>query len=255
MFKKIHVKICIAQIETDKGNIEKNIETHKEWIELAISENVDFITFSELSLTGYEPELAERLATDQNDLRLAVFQKISELNCITIGVGLPIKSEFGILISMVIFKPKQIRQIYSKQKLHSDELPYFVEGNQQLILVTDNEKIAPAICYESLQVEHAQNAINLGAEIYMASVAKPQNGIEKAFSHYPKIAKKYSIPVLMSNCIGFCDNFLAVGQSAIWNREGELLEKLSSDKEGILIYDTKTDKVVKKEKITSNNKT
>ena len=234
------MKIGIVQTKSEKGNIESNSASHKKWIEIAVSEKADLIAFPELSLTGYEPKLAKELATDPNDSRLNEFQKISDFNQITIAVGLPTKSDLGILISMVIFQPNQARSIYSKQKLHSDEKPYFIEGKEQTLLTLKDMKIAPAICYESLQPEHSEYASELGAVLYLASVAKSQTGIEKAFTHFPKIANKYSMPVLMSNCIGYCDTFKSAGQSAIWNKNGVLIGKLDDQKEGILIYDTKT---------------
>lgn len=246
------MKICVAQTKPEKGNIKYNIENHLGWIELAVAEKSDLIIFPELSLTGYEPELAKELATDQKDSRLDKFQKISDSNAITIGIGLPTKSNSGIFISMVIFQPNRDRKIYSKQKLHLDELPYFIQGNEQIMLNIKNKRIAPAICYESLQPEHSEKANRLGAELYLASVAKSQNGIEKAFAHYPKIAKKYSMPVLMANSVGFCDNFLSVGQSAIWDNKGNLLKKLENDKEGLLLFETETQQVMVKEKTTTS---
>jgi predicted amidohydrolase len=121
-----------------------------------------------------------------------------------------------------------------------------VNGEKQLILTVNNKKIAPAICFESLQAEHAEHASQLGAEIYLASVAKSQSGINKALIQYPEIAKKYSMSVLMSNCIGFCDNFQSAGQSAVWNQEGKLVSQLDDHSEGIILFDTET-----KEAITS----
>lgn len=242
------MKIAIAQINPMKGNIQKNIDIHKIWIEIAISEDVDFITFSELSLTSYEPKLAKELAMGISDIRLDVFQQISNQNDITIGLGTPLQSESGIHISMVIFQPNLLRKIYSKQRLHDDELPYFTCGKEQLILSIEDKKIAPAICYESLQKEHTEYAKKLGANIYLASVAKAQNGVEKAYLHYPKIAKAFSMPVLMSNSIGFCDNFMSAGQSAVWNSKGNLKAQLNADTEGIIIFDTETEDVIKKEK-------
>ena len=107
-----------------------------------------------------------------------------------------------------------------------------------------NKSIAPAICYESMLIEHAEDVNKLGAEIYLTSVAKSQEGINNAKSHYPLIAKKFTMPVLMSNCIGFCDNFESVGQSAVWTKEGNLAGQLDDKKEGILIFDTETEEVI-----------
>ncbi|NRF96316.1 carbon-nitrogen hydrolase family protein [Paenibacillus frigoriresistens] len=241
------MKIAVAQIMPQKGNILENIEKHKALISLAVSGQASAIFFPELSITGYEPELAMDLATDQYDHRFDDFQHISDKNHITIGIGVPTKSISGILISMIIFQPNQPRQTYSKQKLHADEFPYFVGGNEQIVLTLDGTKVAPAICYESLQIEHAEQANNLGADIYLASVAKSRNGVGKAMSHYPHIANTYSMTVLMTNCIGLCDNFESVGQTAVWNNHGHLVGQLNDTNEGIIIYDLTTKSLIKKQ--------
>jgi predicted amidohydrolase len=153
---------------------------------------------------------------------------------------------------MVIFEPNKPRQTYSKQQLHSDEFPYFENGVGQVIIKTNDKNIAPAICYESLQPTHAENAFKLGADVYLASVAKPAKGVKNAFDLYPSIAKQYAMPVLMANCVGFCDNFLSVGKSAVWTKEGELVGQLDDKTEGILIFDTETAVIVSR--ILTSNK-
>jgi predicted amidohydrolase len=238
------MKIAVAQIKPVKGDIQKNIEIHKNWIMQATAENADFIAFPELSLTGYEPALAKELAICRNDPRLGEFQQISDRNNISIGIGAPTKLANGILISMLIFQPSKPLEIYSKQILHSDELRYFIEAKEQLILTIEHKKIAPAICYESLQRAHLINARAVGAELYVASIAKSQAGIEKAYTHYAHMAKEFSIPILVSNALGHCDNFFSAGQSAIWNEKGQVLAKLGSEKEGLLLWDTETNSVV-----------
>ncbi len=237
------MKICIVQAEPKKGNVTANIEAHKKFIELALTLNAEAIFFPELSLTGYEPELAKKLATNQNDNRLDIFQQISDHHNIIIGLGMPTTFDAQIRISMIIFQPNQPRQTYSKQLLHSDELPYFEHGDEQIIITTKGKNIAPAICYESLQPTHIERASKLGANLYLASVAKPAKGVKNAFDHYPNIAKQYAMPVLMSNCVGFCDNFLSAGQSAVWTKGGELIGQLDHKTEGFLIFDTETEKV------------
>lgn len=239
------MKISVAQTKPIIGNIAANIATHKILIQLAISYNADAIFFPELSVTAYDSELAKDLATDLNDPIFDDFQKISDSNKITIGIGMPTKTSVGIQISMIIFQPDNERQMYSKQHLHSDEFPYFIKGEKQIILKVGDKNIAPAICYESMLIEHSEYANKLGAEIYLASVAKSQDGINNAKSHYPPVAKKFAMPVLMSNCLGFCDNFESVGQSAVWSKRGQLLGQLDDINEGILIFDTQTEEVIK----------
>lgn len=238
------MKICVAQTNPVKGEISINIENHLALTELALDQGIEVILFPELSLTGYEPELAQELAMDPTDMRLDAFQQVSDRHQVTLGLGMPVRGVKGIYISLVFFQAHSPRQVYSKQYLHQDEDPYFIPGTDQLCLTTGSHKISPAICYELSIPAHADLAVKNGASIYMASVAKTGLGVDKAEIRLSEIARQYSIPVMMSNCIGFCDHFLAAGRSSVWNKEGERLGQLNDSQEGLLIYDTDTASVL-----------
>lgn len=231
------MKLCLAQICPIKGDIDQNIEIHKQWIQQASDSGSDLICFPELSLTGYEPTLAKTLSCSPDDERWSVFDELSKSNSITIALGLPLEFEEKLGIGMLIFSPYQKRQTYIKQHLHEDELPFFSPGKEQVIIKLKGFNIAPAICYESMQVSHLQKALENGADVYLASVAKDDKGVEKGYQHYPMIAEKYKIPVLMVNSIGECDNFFCAGRSSVWNQNGIQIECLLSKNEDLLIYD------------------
>jgi predicted amidohydrolase len=240
------MKICAAQTIPVAGEIEINIGKHKKLIDLAVLQRADVIIFPELSLTGYEPRLARQLATTTNDERLNDLQLISDVRHITIGVGMPIRSSSGILISMIFFRPNKTREIYSKQYLHKDEYPYFINGEEQALLTEGKNKIAPAICYELSVPAHAREAFRMGAEIYIASVAKSAEGVQKAIKTLSGTARKYSMTVLMSNCAGLCDGVQCAGQTSIWDKGGLLAGQLNHTDEGILIIDTATQQIIEK---------
>jgi predicted amidohydrolase len=236
------MKLCSAQIQPIKGDIENNIQKHISFINRSIENGAEIIIFPELSLTGYEPTLAKTLATTQNDSRLDIFQEISDAKRIIIGVGIPTIQSIGICISMIIFQAQIPRQTYSKQILHANEYPYFINGNSQIFITKNKHKIAPAICFESLQIEHSSYASQNGTTIYFSSVAKSAKGVEKAFQHYSEIAKNFNMTVLMVNCIGQSDDFVSTGNSAVWNNDGILIAQLNDSDEGLLIFDTETQK-------------
>lgn len=236
------MKICAAQIKPVKGDIQTNIEKHKKFIALAVSYAADLIIFPELSLTGYEPAMAKELANDENDSRFDAFQKISDENKIIIGIGMPVKNAAGICISIILFHPNHVRQVYSKKYLHADEEPFFVPGQNAAVFINQTN-IALAICYEVFIPEHVENAVKQGAEIYVASVAKPAAGVKKTGIIFPVVAEKYAMPVLMANCVGYCDNFESAGGSAVWNNKGLLLARLNETDEAIIMIDTETEQV------------
>ncbi len=235
------MKITLAQIKPIKGKIAANIIQHKKWIHLAIANQADLIIFPELSITGYEPTLAANLAISPSDSRFADFQELSNQHAIIIGIGAPIQKEQGINIGLLLFHPNQPRQIYAKKYLHVDELPFFVEGKNEEVLIRGTD-IALAICYELSVAKHAISAAKNGAKMYIASVAKTESGVLHSEKRLSKIANDYSMPTLMVNCFGYFDDFESVGQSAAWDKEGKLLKQLESRKEGLLIYDT-SDKI------------
>lgn len=232
------MKICLAQTKPVTGNVVENIKRHQQCIELASTNAADLIIFPELSLTGYEPELAGKLATTLNDKRFDTFQQLSDVHGITIGAGMPLLSTNGITISMIIFQPGANRQMYAKQYLHEDEVPYFVPGTPTIQLLGKQDDIGLAICYEISVGAHAEQLRTMGAKVYLASVAKFQSGIETAYERMSEIARSYNIFTMMSNCVGINDGAECAGSSAIWDHSGNNIAKMNSTDEGILCFDT-----------------
>jgi len=234
---RIKMNICVAQIKSVAGDVEANITKHKQYIDMAVVNNADIIVFPELSLTGYEPTLAKKLATGTEDSRFKDFQKISDQQHIRVAVGMPLKNNNGVSISMLIFQPQQPLLVYGKQHLHPDEEPFFVSGEGGPALVLEDKKIAFAICYEVSMPGHAANAFHAGANVYIASVAKTRKGVAHALKNLSDIAGMYTMTALMSNCVGICDGVECAGRSSVWNNQGLLIDQLDEAKEGLLIYD------------------
>ena len=163
------MRVAVVQTKPVPCAIDGNVRAHETWIKKAATHGADMVFFPELSLTGYEPIAAERLALRADDARLDVFDMLSHALRITIGIGAPTLGFDGVRISMIVFRPDAARIVYSKQHLHADELPYFVAGSGQVTLPSGSEVVAPAICYESLLPQHCAQAAALGATLYVAT--------------------------------------------------------------------------------------
>ena len=225
------------------GDIRANSDRHQSFIELAVSTGAELVVFPELSITGYEPTLAKDLAIEPDDRRFDEFQSISDAKQITIAIGAPTRSPGGICISLLLFQPGRLRQVYSKMHLHADEEPFFVRGPVSEGLIGTSEKAALAICYELSVPEHAAAAFQNGAAIYIASVAKTAAGVENAVVRLSEIARDYAMTVLMANCVGLADSVDCAGGSAVWNNEGVMLCQLDDASEGLMVLDTETQSV------------
>ncbi len=237
------MKIALAQAASVKGDIAANIAIHMEFIERAIIAGAEAVFFPELSLTGYEPALADQLATTSDDLRLNIFQQTSDQKKLIIGAGLPLWSADGISISMIIFRPLLPLALYSKKYIHADEEPFFIHGKNAPGLILAEHNIALAICYEIAIPDHSEQAFKNGAAVYIASVVKTTDGADKAIHQLADIAKKYGMTTLMCNAVGFADGGTCGGKSSVWNNVGDLLGQLDAESEGILLFDTQSGRV------------
>lgn len=233
------MKLCAAQYKSLRGEMSKNVERHLRFAEAAAATDATLIVFPELSLTGYEPTLAATLATNIDDPRLQPLQTLSQQKKLILCAGLPIQSsDHKPHIGMVILQPDLPPHLYTKGRLHDDELPFFQPGTHHPSLHTTHEHITFAICYESLLEEHAKEAAKAGASIYVASVAKAAKGLKRAYEHMPSIAQRHSMTVLMANALGPSDDFVSLGQSAAWDKKGQLIGSLDQEEEGLLVIDT-----------------
>ncbi len=234
------MKICAAQLRPVTGDIDQNIRLHQRFIEQAAAGSADLIVFPELSLTGYEPTLAQALALSPEDGRLDVFQSMAAAHNLTLGIGAPTRHPDGVCISLVIFQPDKTRHIYSKQYLHPDEEAFFVSSGVSTNLAAAGNNVALAICYELSVPAHAAQASTRGATVYAASVAKFANGVERAAQRLSDIARTYAMTVVMANAVGPADGGECAGQTAVWNHQGILVAQLDNRHEGQILYDTDT---------------
>lgn len=193
--------------------------------------------FPELSLTGYEPALAEKLAMRIDDQRLDIFQEICDEKNIAVGIGMPVRMEKGVAIGMAIFQPDNPRRLYLKQYLHSDEEAFFVSGKGDIRYIGNNRGIGLAVCYEISVPEHLGMVLSEKPAVYLASVAKFTRGIDAAFQRLHHIARENRITVMMVNCVGECDGAVCAGGSSVWDEEGNVLGRLDSHGEGLITLD------------------
>lgn len=240
------MKISVAQNRPVVGDIEANIRSHKDLIALAASEGSGLIIFPELSLSGYEPKIAAQVATSVDDPRFSVIQNLSDKYQIVIGAGVPVKNKSGLTITMIIFQPGVARTTYSKKYLHEDEEPFFAAGDNFPSFIVNHTKVAFAICYEISIPQHAQDAAQTKPLVYIASVAKFKRHMANTIATLGDTAKKHSMMVMMSNCLGLCDGEECVGSSFAIDKNGLMLDQLDDNHEGVLTLDIETGKTVKR---------
>ena len=230
-----------VQMQPFERNLDRNIQAHISYIEIAASHNAHVILFPELSLTGYTRELSEELIFSSEDKRLDVFSDLSTKLDIAIVIGIPLQSDQGCHISSIIFVPNRSRSIYVKQNLHEgEEISFQASYDYNPTVSLKEDRLAFAICSDIRQLTHPKTAAERGATLYLASLFYTRNGISEAHQQLGQYAEANNIKILMSNYCGHVWNLEAGGQSAYWSNDGKLAANLTQDSKGLLIVDTLT---------------
>ncbi|WP_422414005.1 MULTISPECIES: carbon-nitrogen hydrolase family protein [unclassified Endozoicomonas] len=227
-------KVAVAQIPSVNGDANKNIESHLKAIDVAIEHQASIVIFPELSLTGYEPELASDLAFVIDDDRLHTFVSTASKNNIWIVVGAPVKFGSEIHIGSIIFSPDGAVSTYSKMNLHPGEERFFSVGKEPRVLEIDNHRVALAICADTNNPLHAQVYAKDRATVYAAGVLITDGGYALDTEKLQSYAIEHDMLVVMANHNKPTGGWQPIGKSAAWDKNGRL-SAASEDKDSIII--------------------
>jgi len=196
------ISLAVAQVSSNRHNLQENIKKHVAYIKRASELNVDFILFPELSLTGYDRQYkAQELFIEEDD-RLGVFEELSLHYGMTIVIGVPIKKDNKIYIGSMIALPNGTRSFYYKNYLHEGEDILFSPGENPYYVSIRDEKIALSICYDIENEAHISKAYQSGASIYAASIFYSVNGMDGLRDTIVNYQEKYPMDFIISNFKG-----------------------------------------------------
>lgn len=229
-------KIAAAQVASVCGDIERNIGTHAAAIEAAARCGVSVLVFPELSLTGYEPDLAAELAITPMDNRLLRLIDLARLHRIEVIVGAPLqrgatKPALGAIVISASGSPNT----YRKMHLGDSERTYFTHGDAPLAISVSGHTVGLAICADSSQPGHPQTYANLGADIYAASVFLNAEWYATDVSRLADYAARYKMLTVMANHADSAGTLSSVGKSAIWKPDGALLAQTDGTESALLV--------------------
>ncbi len=227
--------LAAAQSNSIRGNITENVKTHTRLSQAAAQRGASLIIFPELSLTGYEPDIAQSHSLTPTDPRLTPLQTLSDSHNISILAGAPYISQTGLNIAAFLYQPHREPEIYTKHHLHTGEDKHFKSGQQKLLIKIKEETIAPAICADISHPEHPETAAMKGATVYAAGVMITPNGYAADSKLLRTYAKRHSMIVLLSNYAGPTGGYPSSGRTAAWDTEGNLLAEAPDNGEAIVL--------------------
>jgi predicted amidohydrolase len=238
--------LAVAQTIPKAGDVVANTQTHVRLAKLAAKELAQVLVFPELSLVGYEMDLAQSLAFSREDPRLNPLREVAASCSILLVVGAPVQLAEHLYLGAFLIYPDGEVDLYTKHRLGAFaetacvdgvvpavEATVFHPGRLNPLVRYGEHQAAVAICADTGQASHPQLAAERGANAYLASMFVIPSEFQRESANLETYAKKYSMTVLFSNYGGPSGGLAAAGQSAIWSEKGEQICQLSENGTGI----------------------
>lgn len=215
--------VAAIQSASVKGDIAANLERHLELARQAAAQGARLALFPELSLTGYEADIAAAMALRGNDARLAPLSELARSSGMVIVAGAPLRIDGALHIGALSFLPDGRVTEYTKQHLHDGEEVVFAPGHGGAALDIDGVPAALCVCADFTKASHAQAAADAGAKLYAATVLVSPGGYGLDSGILRGYAERHGMPVLMSNHGGPTGGWQSAGRSAFWDERGQLI--------------------------------
>jgi predicted amidohydrolase len=216
--------------------MDANLAAHAAAMRAAAKHGVAALVFPELSLTGYEPDLAAELAITPQDSRLRPLIELAHEHQIEAIVGAPLHSGSAKpALGAIVFSPSGTITTYWKMHLGGSEPDYFVPGSTPLTLVVGGHKTGLAICADSSLPSHPQAYADLGADIYAAGVFLNAEWYATDVPRLAQYAARYQLLTVLANHAASVGTHKSVGRSAIWAPGGKLLAQAAGDEDALVI--------------------
>jgi predicted amidohydrolase len=241
---------CVAAAQTVavRGDVTANVREHLRLAELASGERAEVLVFPELSLTGYEIELADGLAFSERDPRLTPLFDAAASCALTLVVGAPVRIESRLHIGAFVIRPDRSIDVYTKRRLGAfsasasadgtvppAERTAFQPGDRDPIVEIGETCAAIAVCADIGDPAHPRAAAARGATIYLASMFVIPSEFESDATRLAAYAAKHSMAVIMANYGGPTGGLASAGKSTVWSERGERLAQLGAAGAGVVI--------------------
>ena len=240
--------IAAAQTVPVRGDVPANTEHHIRLARAAAAEGVDVLVFPELSLTGYELDIAPDLAFTLDDPRLDPLAELARTHAVTLVVGAPVRLDASLHIGALVLSPDGVADVHTKRHLGAfpptanpggpvppPERSVFAPGDREPLIDVRGRTAALAICADTGRPAHAAAAAARGANAYLAGMFVIPADHDAEAANLAGIASRHAMLVAMANHAGPTGGLPSAGRSAIWSESGELLVRLGPSDAGLTI--------------------
>jgi predicted amidohydrolase len=236
----VQFKIAAAQIPSIRDNLDGNLEQHLEAIAAAARRDVSVLVFPELSLMGYEPELAKAFEMSAADPRLQPIAELAQRHQMQVVAGAAIANNLAKpYLGAFVFDENGAVRTYAKMHLGGNESEFFNSGSSLMSIESHGQSIGLSICADSSRRSHPAAYSSMGMSVYAASVFLNAEWYAADSPRFARHAAEFHMLVLMANHAASIGTLCSVGKSAVWAPDGSLIA-CATGTETALVIATRT---------------
>jgi len=238
------LRIALAQLNIPVGDVEGNTERVIQTAARARDElNADLVLFPELTLAGYPPEDLLFHAGVRQQVSVGLNKLCESITGIAVVVGYPEYVDKAIYNALAVVRDGKQLLNYRKRELPNykvfDEKRYFKPGNEVGLIDIKGVRVATLICEDIWEQNPARAAKAAGAQLLVVINGSPYSlGYQQRREAVvrERIAD-VGLPIVYLNLLGGQDELVFDGNSFVMNAKGDVVQRLSPFKEGLIPVD------------------
>jgi N-carbamoylputrescine amidase len=180
------IKTALVVQNCTAGNFEKNLESTRNFINLAIEKEARFIVFPEMNLTGYVVnDDIHSIARPVTEEMLTLFKRMAQTSKVTLLVGLAEKApDKRIYASHFIFNPDGTSDIYRKIHISPFEKKYYSAGNKISVFTSNGLIFGVQLCYDAHFPELSLAMALKQADVIFIPHASPRGSSQEKYDSW-----------------------------------------------------------------------
>ncbi len=222
------ITVAAAQSPSARGDLAANVATHLRFVEAAARAGTDLLVFPELSLTGYELDLAPAFSLRPDDARIEPLRAAARRHAMHVLVGCPWASGTAKPWLGAFLLSAGETVCYAKVHVHESESGYFAPGSEGCVTTVSGVVTGIAICADTARPSHPAAAAAQGAGLYVAGIMKTADEYAPHALDMERYAARHAMATLTANYAGFSGGAQSGGGSAIWDERGALVARADS---------------------------
>jgi predicted amidohydrolase len=233
------LRIGLVQMFCGKGDIDNNLQRHKEYIVEAESKGVDILAFPEASITGYNDRMKHPKAIIKRDgNEIDTLCKMTTGQKMTVLVGFIEENPGGKpFVTQAVIQNGQANGFCRKRIIVDDDIDWFSRGEDCPVFRYNGLKFGIAICSdienEDIFAEYARQGTQIVFEcaapgLYGEQATRNwQSGFEwwegECRKHLPHYTKKYGTWIAVSTQAGRTSDEDFPGGGYVFSPDGHRL--------------------------------